>query len=91
MGLPGVKGSQSINLDSWMGQDKGPGWGCTSFRSPTSKSLQIQASWGHFSFWPCSGPLPTWTSGVDPLLWNRSAQSQVPLGPSCCPWLPRLE
>ena len=79
MGLPGVKGSQSIHLDSWMGQDKGPGWGCTSFRSPTSKSLQIQASWGHFSFWPCSGPLPTWTSGVDPLLWNRSAQSQVPL------------
>ena len=42
MGLPGVTGSQSIHLDSWMGQDKGPGWGCTSFRSPTSKSLQYQ-------------------------------------------------
>lgn len=71
MGLPGVKGSQSIHLDSWMGQDKGPGWGCTSFRSPTSKSLQIQASWGVISASGLAqGPFPlgrqVWTpcSGI---------------------------
>lgn len=71
MGLPGGKGPQSIQLDSWMGQDKGPGWGCNSFRSATSKSLQIQASWGVISASGLAqGPFPlgcqVWTpcSGI---------------------------
>ena len=37
------------------------------------------------------GRLPPKGQVWTPCPWSRSAQSQVPLGPSCSPWPPRLE